>query len=96
MRTVWLVTPLRWAVTLNSLMYPSTLSLCWTRDCRVTRALPLRSMVRRVVLRVVTKSGKVPNLLLLMASVVNVVAHPRAGLFLIKDRAKVIFFWLVS
>ena len=56
----------------------------------------MRLVVRKVVLRVVTKSGKVPNLLLLMASAVNVVAHPRAGPFLIKDRVKVIFFWSVS
>ena len=62
----------------------------------MARAFLLRLVVRKVVLRVVTKSGKVPNLLLLMASAVNVVAHPRVGPFLIKDRVKVIFFWSVS
>ena len=56
----------------------------------------MRSVVRKVVLRVVRKSGKVSNLLLLMASAVNVVAHPRVGPFLIKDRVKAIFFWSVS
>ena len=62
----------------------------------MARALPLRSVVRKVVLRVVRKSGKVSNLLLLMASAVNVVAHPRVGPFLIKNRVKAIFFWSVS
>ena len=55
----------------------------------------MRSVVRKVVLSEVTKSGKVPNLLLLMASMVKVVAHPRAGPFFIKERVKAIFFWLV-
>ena len=62
----------------------------------MARAFPLRSVVRKVVLSKETKSGKVPNLLLLMASVVKVVAHPRAGPFFTKERAKAIFFWSVS
>ena len=92
---VWSVTPLRWVATLNSLIYPSTLSLCWTRDYKVARAFPLRLVVRKVVLSKATKSRKVLNLLLLMASVVKVVVHPRAASFFIKERAKAIFFWSV-
>ena len=61
----------------------------------MAKVLPLRSVVRKVVLSEVTKSGKIPNLLLLMASMVKVVAHPRAGPFFIKERVKAIFFWLV-
>ena len=38
------------------------------------------------------KSAKVPNFLLLMASEVKVVAHPRADPFFINKSAKVIFF----